>query len=152
MTYQLHITHYRSQSNDARLLMYSMIFLSLLFLNTLGVAFDITIPQLSLVNMVLGLAFLVLLIMQFTKRLKVPFLNIHDSTLEYYSQEEGQIISIPATAINQITTKFNQLNIHTQERIHSLNLGLIRQEQTRWEIKEMIREMARTEGNLCMAG
>jgi len=31
--------------------------------------------------------------------------------------------------------------------MHSLNLGLIRQEQTRWEIKEMIRQMARPEGS-----
>ena len=147
MTYQLTISHYRSNSNDARLLMYSTIFLSLLFLNTLGVALDITTPQLSLVNLVLGIAFLIALVTQVNKRLKVPFVNIHDSTLDYFCPEEGQIISIPAMEINQITTRFNELNIHTNNRVHSLNLGLIRQEQTRWEIKEMIREMARTEGN-----
>jgi len=147
MTYQLHITHYRSDSNDARLLMYSTIFLSLLFLNTLGVAFNITMPQLSLVNLVLGIVFLIALATQINKRLKVPFVNIHDNTLEYFSPEDGEIISIPSMDITKVTTRFNELNIHTSERIHSLNLGLIRQEQTRWEIKEMIRRMARPDGN-----
>ncbi|NEU07833.1 hypothetical protein GZH53_05870 [Flavihumibacter sp. R14] len=147
MTYQLHITHYRSDSNDARLLMYSTIFLSLLFLNTLGVAFNITMPQLSLVNLVLGIVFLIALATQINKRFKVPFVNIHDNTLEYFSPEEGEIISIPSLEITKITTRFNELNIHTSERVHSLNLGLIRQEQTRWEIKEMIRRMARPDGH-----
>lgn len=146
MTYQLHITHYRSDSNDDRLLMYSTIFLSLLFLNTLGVALDITMPQLSLVNLALGVIFLIALATMINKRSKVPFVNIHDDTLEYYSPEEGQIISIPSLDITKVTTRFNELNIHTNERMHSLNLGLIRQEQTRWEIKEMIRQMARPEG------
>jgi hypothetical protein len=145
MTYQLNITHYRSDSNDARLLMYSMIFLSLLFLNTLGVAFDVTVPQLSLVNLVLGVVFLIALATQINKRSKVPFVNIHDNTLEYFNPEEGDIISIPSMDITKITTRFNELNIHTDNRIHSLNLALIRQEQTRWEIKEMIRRMARPE-------
>ena len=147
MTYQLNITHYRSDSNDARLLMYSMIFLSLLFLNTLGVAFNITVPQLSLVNLVLGLVFLIALASQINKRSKVPFVNIHDNTLEYFNPEEGDIISIPSMEILKITTRFNELNIHTENRVHSLNLGLIRQEQTRWELKEMIRQMARPNGH-----
>jgi len=147
MTYQLNITHYRSDSNDARLLMYSTIFLSLLFLNTLGVAFNITVPQLSLVNLVLGVVFLVALATKINKRSKVPFVNIHDNTLEYFNPEEGEIISIPSMEITKITTRFNELNIHTEKRIHSLNLGLIRQEQTRWELKEMIRRMARPEGH-----
>ena len=144
MTYQLHISHYRSDSNDARLLMYSTIFLSLLFLNTIGVALDITVPQVSLVNLILGVGFLIGLGTIISKKSKVPFVNIHDNTLEYFNPEEGQIISIPSMEITKITTRFNELNIHTHDRMHSLNLGLIRQEQTRWEIKEMIRQMARS--------
>lgn len=146
MTYQLHITHYRSDSNDARLLMYSTIFLSLLFLNTLGVALDITMPQVSLLNLVLGVVFLIVLAAMINKRSRVPFVNIHDDMLEYYNPQEGEIISIPSTEITKITTRFNELNIHTNDRTHSLNLSLVRKEQTRWELKEMIRKMARTEG------
>lgn len=142
MTYQLRITHYRSQSNDNRLMMYSSIFLSLLILTTLGVAFDLTVPQISLINLVLGFAFLIGLAIQINKRMKVPFINITDSTMEYFCHEEGEIISIPCADITKVTTRFNELNIHTADRIHSLNMGLIRQEQTRWEIKEMIRKMA----------
>lgn len=146
MTYQLHISHYRSDSNDARLLMYSTIFLSLLFLNTLGVALDITMPQVSLLNLVLGVVFLIVLAAMINKRSRVPFVNIHDDMLEYYNPEEGEIISIPSMEITKITTRFNELNIHTNDRTHSLNLSLVRKEQTRWELKEMIRKMARAEG------
>ena len=146
MTYQLHISHYRSDSNDARLLMYSTIFLSLLFLNTLGVALDITMPQVSLLNLVLGVVFLIVLAAMINKRSRVPFVNIHDDMLEYYNPEEGEIISIPSMEITKITTRFNELNIHTNARTHSPNLALVRKEQTRWELKEMIRKMARTEG------
>lgn len=146
MTYQLHISHYRSDSNDARLLMYSTIFLSLLFLNTLGVALDITMPQVSLVNLVLGVVFLIVLAAMINKRSRVPFVNIHDDMLEYYNPEEGEIISIPSVEITKITTRFNELNIHTNDRTHSLNLSLVRKEQTRWELKEMIRKMARNDG------
>jgi hypothetical protein len=142
MTYQLHISHYRSDSNDARLLMYSTIFLSLLFLNTLAVAFDVTMPQVSLLNLVLGIVFLIVLAAMINKRSRIPFVNIHDDTLEYFNPEEGEIISIPSMDITRVTTRFNELNIHTQDRMHSLNLGLIRKEQTRWELKEMIRRMA----------
>lgn len=142
MTYQLHISHYRSDSNDARLLMYSTIFLSLLFLNTLAVAFGVTMPQVSLLNLVLGVVFLIVLAAMINKRSRIPFVNIHDDTLEYFNPEEGEIISIPSTDITKVTTRFNELNIHTHNRMHSLNLGLIRKEQTRWELKEMIRRMA----------
>ena len=146
MTYQLHITHYRSDSNDGRLLMYSTIFLSLLFLNTLGVALDITMPQVSLLNLALGVIFLIVLAAMINKRSRVPFVNIHDDMLEYYNPEEGEFISIPSMEITKITTRFNELNIHTSDRTHSLNLSLVRKEQTRWELKEMIRKMARPEG------
>lgn len=146
MTYQLHISHYRSDSNDARLLLYSKVFLSLLFLNTLAVAFDITMPQVSLLNFVLGVVFLIVLAAMMNKRSRVPFVNIHDDTLEYFNPKEGEIISIPANDITKVTTRFNELIIHTTEGIHSLNLALIRKEQTRWELKEMIRTIARHEG------
>lgn len=144
MTYQLHISHYRSDSNDARLLMYSMIFLSLLFLSTLGVALNLTVPQVSIANLILGAGFLIGLGTVISKKSTIPFVNIHDNTLEYFCPGEGQIISIPSREISKITTRFNELNIHTNDRIHSLNLALIRHQQTRWEIKEMIRQMARS--------
>ena len=144
MTYKLEIRHYHANSNDAR---YATIFLSLLFLNTLGVALNVTQPLLSMVNMILGVVFLIVLLTRILKRSKVPFLIIHDNSLEYFCQDAGLIISIPAMEITKITTKFSELNIHTDNREHSLNLGLIRQHKIRWEIKEMIREMVRTKGN-----
>jgi hypothetical protein len=144
MTYQLDITHYRSSTNDARLWMYSKIFLSLLFLSTLAVAFYFTFPALSLLNVALGLVFLAGLIKIGSKRLRVPFVQIADGTLNYFDPAKGEMISVCAKEITHISTRFCELQVHTHDTIHSLNLGLIRNEQTRWEIKEMIREMARS--------
>ncbi|MEO8794618.1 MAG: hypothetical protein ABI390_04070 [Daejeonella sp.] len=151
MTYQLHITHYRSSNNDARFWMYAKIFLSLLFLNTLAVAFFFEFPALSLLNCILGIAFLVVLGKMSSTRLRVPFVQIADGILNYFNPEEGIMVSVPAKEITSISTRFCELKVHTNEGVHSLNLGLVRKEQTRWEIKEMIREMARTDGGMLEA-
>ncbi|WP_026898690.1 hypothetical protein [Daejeonella oryzae] len=148
MTYQLDISHYRSSNNDARLWMFAKIFLSLLFLNTLGVAFYFNFPALSLLNVILGLVFLAVMIKLISKRIKVPFVQIAGGTLKYFNPREGEMISVSAKDITHISTRFCELKVHTEESVHSLNLGLIRNEKTRWEIKEMIREMARTDGGL----
>lgn len=145
MTYQLHITHYRSNPNDARLWLYCRIFLALLLLNTLGVAFKLTMPVLSLVNVFLSVVFLVVLLRIGNKRYRVPFVQIEDDVLNYYCPEQEEMIAVSAKEITGISTRFCELQLHTPDRVHSLNLGLIRQEKTRWEIKEMIRQMARKE-------
>lgn len=152
MTYQLDITHYRSSNNDARLWKYSKIFLSFLFLSTLTVAFYFTFPALSLLNVALGLVFLAGLIKISSKRLRVPFVQIADGTLNYFDPAKGEMISVSAKDITNISTRFCELHVHTHDTIHSLNLGLIRNEKTRWEIKEMIREMARINGGMMAEG
>ena len=151
MTYQLHITHYRSSNNDARLWVYSKISLSLLFLNTLGVAFFFTSAALSLLNVVLSIILLVVVVKLIIKRLRVPFVQIADGTLNYFNPQNGEMVSVQAKDITHISTRFCELKIHTNENIHSLNLGLIRNEKARWEIKEMIREMVRTDGGILAA-
>ncbi|HYK77926.1 MAG TPA: hypothetical protein VEV16_13190 [Daejeonella sp.] len=140
MTYQLFITHYRSDSNDARLWMYAKIFLSLLFFTTLGAIFKFG-PILSFANVVGCMIFLIATIRYYNRRHRIPFVQIQDGTLNYFCPQQEEMVSISARDITKISTRFCELQLHTPDRIHSLNMGLVRQEQTRWEIKEMIRKM-----------
>ncbi len=73
------------------------------------------------------------------RRHKVPFVEIAEGTLSYFDTGKGEMVSVPIEEITHISTRFCELNVHTAENIHSLNLDLIRSEKARWEIKEMIR-------------
>ena len=139
MTYHYNITRYRSLK-DARLWT-DRIFLSLLLLTTAVITFYNS----TVLNLIIGIVFIMLLaiVMLVTRRHKVPFVEIVDSTLNYFDTNKGEMVSVQVHEITHISTRFCQLDVHTAENIHSLNLGLVRNEKTRWEIKEMIREMAR---------
>ena len=139
MTYHYNITRYRSVK-DARLWT-DRIFLSLLLLATLVIAFYNATP-LNLTIAVVCIIFLAA-VMLITRRHKVPFVEIVNGNISYFDSGKGEMVTVPVHDITHISTRFNQLNVHTAENIHSLNLGLIRNEKARWEIKEMIREMAR---------
>ena len=141
MIYQLHIRHYRSSNNDGSLWLYSMIFLSLLLLNTVGVAFYYFSDALILLNVLLSAAFLWLTIAHFIKRNRLPFIEISEGSLNYWDQTKEKIVSVSAKDITQISTKLCQLKLHTPDQIHVVNLNLIKKEQTRWEIKENVRKM-----------
>ena len=142
MNYQLNFFYYRLNPNDVKFWVYARAFTLLLFLNTLGVAFNITLPLLSIVNVIMSCIFIVILLKINSKTTRVPFIKIQEDRIEYLCQEQEEIISIDANDITKITTRFCELKIHTNEQIHSLNLGMIRQEKKRWEIKEMIYKIA----------
>lgn len=78
-----------------------------------------------------------------TRRQKMPFVEIANGTFSYFDAGKGEMVSVPVQDITHISTRFCELNVHTAEHTHSLNLDLIRSEKARWEIKEMIREMTR---------
>lgn len=141
MTYQHHINHYRSSDNDTRYWMYSKIFLSLLFINTFAVAFYFYSAALILLNVFLGIIFLSIMVNLIRKRIKMPFIEITDGTLNYFDTETEEIVAVCAKDITHITTKLCELRIHTNEQVHLVNLKVIRNEKTRWEIKEEIRKM-----------
>ncbi len=141
MTYQHHINHYRSSDNDTRYWMYSKIFLSLLFINTFAVAFYFHSATLILLNVFLGIIFLSIMVNLIRKRIKMPFIEITDGTLNYFDTETEEIVAVCAKDITHITTKLCELRIHTNEQVHLVNLKVIRNEKTRWEIKEEIRKM-----------
>lgn len=141
MTYQLHINYYRSSGNDKSYWMYSKVFLSLLFLDTLAVTFYFYSLTLILVNVCFGLAFLSILLMIIRKRLRMPFIEITEESLNYFDTENEEIVKVCAKDITHISTRLCELRIHTNEQVHLVNLKVIRNEQTRWEIKEKIRTL-----------
>ena len=142
MTYQIHIRHYRSSNNDAKLWVYSLILVSSVFLNTLGIIFYSYSDALTLANILFSFIILGLAIIHFLKRYIVPFVEIFDGTLNYWDSEKNEMVAVYAKDITHISSKLCELKLHTPEQIHSVNLKMIRNQKTRWEIKEKIREMA----------
>lgn len=140
MTYQSKI-RYRYSNKNVHVWMYAKIFLPLIFLNILAIAFY-TSTVLSIIIVILSIIFFAIIVKLISRRHKVPFVEIVNDTLNYFDPEKGEVVSVPAKDITHISTRFCELNVHTHENIHSLNLGLIRNAKTRWEIKEMIRKMA----------
>ena len=141
MTYQYNINHYRPLSNDVPYWKFSIVFLSLLLLNTLNVAFYFYSVALILLNLILSILFLLLIIGLFRKTQKVPFVEIRNNTLNYFDTENEEIVQVSARDITQISTKLCELRVHTPEKIHIVNLNVIRNEKKRWEIKEKIRTL-----------
>ena len=140
MTYHHNIRQYRPLKS-ARLWT-DRIFLSLLLLTASATA----IYNLSGLNLLFALPVLVViaaLAMLVSSRQKVSFIEITDGTLSYLDTSRGEMVSVPVHDITHISTRFCQLNVHTADCIHTLNLDIVRNEKTRWEIKEMIREIAR---------
>lgn len=142
MTYQIHIRHYRSSNNDAKLWVYSLILVFSVFLNTLGIIFYSYSDVLTLANILFSFIILGLAIIHFLKRYIVPFVEIFDGTLNYWDSEKNEMVAVYAKDITHISSKLCELKLHTPEQIHSVNLKMIRNQKTRWEIKEKIREMA----------
>lgn len=141
MTYQYNINHYRPLSTDVPYWKFSALFLSLLLLNTPAVAFYFNSSALILLNLILSILFILLIFRLFRKTQKVPFVEISNNTLNYFDTQNEAIVQVSARDITQISTKFCELRIHTSEKIHIVNLNVIRNEKKRWEIKEKIRTL-----------
>lgn len=141
MTYQYNINHYRPLNTNLPYWKFSTVFLTLLLLNTLTVAFYFYSVTLILLNLILSILFLLLIIGLFRKTQKVPFVEIRNNTLNYFDTENEEIVQVSARDITQISTKLCELRVHTSEKIHIVNLNVIRNEKKRWEIKEKIRTL-----------
>lgn len=72
-------------------------------------------------------------------------LEITDDKITYLSEEQNELISIQSEDIISIEHKFCELQIRTRdEQVHNINLLNTGSEQTRWEIKEHIKELTET--------
>lgn len=139
MTNQYYISYCRSLKAEVPYLRFSIVIILILALNIIGSDSEhiAIIPM----NLILGLILLVILISCFQKYQKIPFVEINNGTLNYFDQESNKIIKISTQDITHISTKFCELSVHTDEKVHVLNLEVIRNETKRWEIKEKIRKL-----------
>ncbi len=141
MNYQLNFFYYRPGLNDDNIWIYASLFTLLLFLNTLGVAFNIIFPFLSGVNAIISWVVILVLLQVNNNKNKELFIRIEEDKIEYFCTEHDETVSIYAHDITKITTRFRELRIHTNERIHSLDLTIIHKRKKRWEIKELIHKI-----------
>ena len=145
MIYHHNITQYRPLKSVR--LWTDRILLSILLITASAIAlYNLSgLNLLIALPVVLAIAALAMLV---SSRQKVSFIDITDGTLSYLNTNSGEMVSVPVHDITHISTRFCQLNIHTADCIHTLNLDIVRNEKTRWEIKEMIREIARQGGDV----
>ncbi len=79
----------------------------------------------------------------FNKSLEDIYLKLEDNYLEYFSEEQEEMVQIPAENITKIITRFCELQIHTADSaVHRISMSYIKNVQTRWEVKEMIKQLA----------
>ena len=102
---------------------------------------------LNISNMVLCLLFIVAILLVKFARKQVPFIKIEDSNVYYFCPVKKEAVMISGNEITKVTTQFCELQIHTTTRTHCLNMDKIKQEQQRWEIKEMIKKIAHENRN-----
>lgn len=121
-------------------------------LNTMGNVFNFTSEVFSIINLVLTAASIIVIIALFLRKGDV-FLKIEENEIEYFDFQENQLLSVPVSDIQTVTTRFGELHLSTRERTYCIDMTVIRDEKTRWEIKEIIKSMAPSEyRSLNMAG
>jgi hypothetical protein len=73
---------------------------------------------------------------------KPLLLKITKNSIVYLSEERNELISIASDEIKEITHRFCELQILTKDdSIHHINLLNTDSEQTRWEIKELSKQL-----------
>jgi hypothetical protein len=71
-------------------------------------------------------------------------IKIEDNGIEYFSEERDEMIRIEAESIIKVSTRFCELHILTKDNTpHCIDLSLIKTEQTRWEVKETVKQLVR---------
>jgi len=72
-------------------------------------------------------------------------LKIEDNGIEYFSEEHDAMIKIEAESIIRVSSRFCELHILTRDNTtHRIDMSSIKKEQTRWEVKEMVKQLARS--------
>lgn len=150
MAYKLQIHRYRPQ-NHVLVGRYALIFIVLILINGLGYALKLNLFMLVSLNAAIGL--IAFSFLKLNSKDQVPFIRIQDSKLEYLCPHKNKIITVYANEITNITTRFFELRIHTASEVHTINLEQITEVKKRWEVKEMIRQLAslKTEMHLAQA-
>lgn len=142
MTNQLNLNYRTANANLSKLWLYSSIFLSALVLITLFSSVAILPAAFYLINIALCFLLVVVVVVLNFKKKPVELLKVEEDQLQYFCPVKKEVVLIPINEITKVTTQFCELQIHTYNQTHCLNLNKIKQEQQRWEIKEMIKKFA----------
>ncbi|HQT22299.1 MAG: hypothetical protein B7X86_02935 [Sphingobacteriales bacterium 17-39-43] len=143
MTYQHKISLHRSLNGEIANSKFAIVLLSILLLNAITVTFYFYSLTLFSLSLFLSIIFFILLLRQLRKTHKVSFIEISNKTLNYFDTDSEEIVKVMAQDITHISTKLCELRIHTNERVHLVNLNVIRNDKKRWEIKEKIRTLCK---------
>ena len=74
---------------------------------------------------------------------KKVLIKVGQDSLQYFSGEKDEMIEIAAEDIVKVSTRFCELQVHTKDNtIHRISMASIKKEQARWEIKEMVKQLA----------
>lgn len=112
--------------------------------STIGVVMDFFPQSFSLINSFLCIIIIALCYKAYGNIDNDLLLKVDGTCVVYFSNEEAKLISIQAEEISKITTAFCQLQVHTRDNnIHLINMEPIKKEKTRWEVKEMIKQLAK---------
>lgn len=141
MTYQHKISLHRPINSEIANSKFAIVLLSIILLNAITVTFYFYSLTLFSLSLFLSIIFFILLLRQLRKTHKVSFIEISNKTLNYFDTDSEEIVKVAAQDITHISTKLCELRIHTNERVHLVNLNVIRNEKKRWEIKEKIRTL-----------
>ena len=114
--------------------------LFIILASTSTVYLQIIPAEVSMVNLLLCSA-LLLISLNADRICGILFVSVSDVSIQYYAEDRDQMIVIPVKDITGISSKFCRLFVHTQESIHSINLLYVKREKSRWELKEMIKQV-----------
>lgn len=143
MQFQIYRTENSIDSLKPKLRKGIPILLSVLALSTLSIILELIPLIYALINSISCIV-LILLFRKFQKTSSQNvYLKLEDDYLEYFSEEREEMVQIPAENIAKIITRFCELQIHTHDNsVHRISMKYIKKEQTRWEVKEMIKQLA----------
>ncbi|MGI4020007.1 MAG: hypothetical protein ACRYFA_00740 [Janthinobacterium lividum] len=141
MTNQLNLASAQNALPWTKPWLYSKIFLSFLIVITL-LSSVAEMPSVFYVsNMVLCMLFIAAIVLVSFIKKRALLVKIADNNVHYLWPVTKEKVTIPAKEIIKVTSQFCELQIHTSTRTHCLNMDQIKQENKRWEIKEMIKKL-----------
>lgn len=151
MSYQVTIAR-NSTRNQTKFWFIASSAALILLLNTAGTVLNITPGVSDMLNATITIGSIAAIVLLYFRKGDI-FLKIEENEIEYFDFQENQLISIAVADIQNVTTRFGELHLSTADRTYCIDMTVIRNEKTRWEIKEIIKAMAPAEyRNLNMAG
>jgi hypothetical protein len=119
------------------------VLVSLIALSTVAVALEYIPTEYYLATSIICVA-LIFVAFKLSKNTRSKaFLRVEDTYLEYFSEDMDEIVQIGADEIEKVCTRFCEIQVYTRDHsVHRIDTSVIKKQQTRWEVKEMIKNLA----------